>query len=147
MCQPQVPRLPLLPHYQHPGLLRVHTWVWSKLLGGLPKQYLLNIIYLFYDFWLHHVLIAAHELSLLVASGGHSSLQSVGIPMQWLLLLWSTGSRHKGFRNWGTSVLLLLGIQDLPGLEIEPMSPALAGGFFFFFGRWILNHRDHQGSP
>ena len=33
---------------------------------------------------------------LLAASRGYSSLQCVGFSLQWLLLLQSTGSRHKG---------------------------------------------------
>ena len=37
---------------------------------------------------------------------------------------------------------------DLPRLGIEPMSPALAGRFFFFFF-WQADSYplDHQGSP
>ena len=52
-----------------------------------------KFIYFIY-FWLHWV--AAHRLSLVAASGGYSSLQCVGFSMQWLLLLWSMGSRHVG---------------------------------------------------
>ena len=36
-------------------------------------------------------------LSLAAASRGYSSLGWVGFSLQWLLLLWSTGSRHVGF--------------------------------------------------
>ena len=35
-------------------------------------------------------------LSLVVASGGHSSSQCAGLSLSWPLLLWSTGSRHAG---------------------------------------------------
>ena len=57
------------------------------------------------------------------------------------LLLWSRGSRHAGFRSCGLRaqehrlsscgawVLLLHGMWHLPGLGLEPVSPALAGGF------------------
>ena len=41
-------------------------------------------------------------LSPVVASGGYSSLQCVGFSLQWLLLLWSTGSRCTGFSSCGT---------------------------------------------
>ena len=44
---------------------------------------------------------------------------------------------------------------DLPGSEIEPLAPALAGGFFTTelpgkpskpcIGRWVLKPLDHQG--
>ena len=61
--------------------------------------------------------------------------------MQQLLLL-STGSRAHGLSRYGSRVLehrlsscgpraqLLLGVWDLPGPGIEPVSPALVGGFF-----------------
>ena len=35
-------------------------------------------------------------LSLVVASGGHSSSRCVGLSLSWPLLLWSTGSRRAG---------------------------------------------------
>ena len=53
--------------------------------------------------------------------------------------------------------LLLLGMWDLPGSEIEPVSPAVAGGFFTTeppgkpskacIGRWILNHWTTKEAP
>ena len=104
-CQNQVPYLPNLPCYQHPGLLRVYSWVWSKLLGGLPKQYLFKIMYLSDDFWLHWVPLLPVSFLQLWWVGANSSLLFVAFPGQWLLLLRSTG-----FRNCGTLVLLLLGM-------------------------------------
>ena len=56
---------------------------------------------IFFFFWLHWVFVAARRLSLVVASRGYSSLQCVGFSLQWLLLLWSTGSRHVGFSSCG----------------------------------------------
>ena len=52
---------------------------------------LLNLFY----FWLHWVFVAVRGLSLLVASGGYSSLQCVGFSLRWLLLCgaWDLGSR------------------------------------------------------
>ena len=41
-------------------------------------------------------------LSLVVASGGYSSLWCVGFSLQYLLLLQSSGSRHAGFSSCGT---------------------------------------------
>ena len=58
-------------------------------------------IYLFY-FWLRWVFVAAHGLSLVLASRGFSSLQCVGFSLWWLLLLQSTGSRRAGFGSCGT---------------------------------------------
>ena len=42
------------------------------------------------------------RLSLVAASGGYSSLWCVGFSLQWLLLLWSTGSKRVGFSSCGT---------------------------------------------
>ena len=62
----------------------------------LFKEFFLNrIIYLFiFNFWLRSVFVAA--------SGGYSSLRCVGFSLQWLLLLWSTGSRHVDFSSCDT---------------------------------------------
>ena len=55
-------------------------------------------------FWLHWAFVAAHGLSLVAASRGHSSLRCTGFSLRWLLLLQSTGSRHAGFSSCGTRV-------------------------------------------
>ena len=78
--------------------------------------------YFFNLFWLHWVFVAAHGLSLLVASGGYSSLQCAGFSSQWLLLLQSIHSKV-----WGLICSAERGI--FPGQGIKPVSPALAGGF------------------
>ena len=106
-------------------------------------------IYLFYlfIFWLHWVFVAAHRLSLVVVSGGYSSLPCVGFLLRRLLSLRSTGSRHAvavvvahrlsscgsralecRFSSCGTRAQLLHGMWDLPGPGLKPMSPALVGG-------------------
>ena len=43
--------------------------------------------------------------SLVVASRGYSSLRCMGFSLWWLLLLWSTGSRHAGFSSCSTWAL------------------------------------------
>ena len=53
-------------------------------------------------FGLCWVFIAAGGLPLAAASGGYSSLRCAGFSLQWLLLLWSTGSRCAGFSSCGT---------------------------------------------
>ena len=58
--------------------------------------------FFFFFFWLCWVFVAVHGLSLIVASGGYSSLRCVGFSLRWLLLLRSTGSRHAGFSSCGT---------------------------------------------
>ena len=67
---------------------------------GKPLIYFLKFIYLFI-YWLSWVFVAAHRLSLVVASRGYSSLRCVGFSLQWFLLLRSTGSRRAGFSNCG----------------------------------------------
>ena len=61
-------------------------------------KYKFTYFILFIYFWLCWVFVAACGLSLVAASGGYSSLQCAGFSLQWLLLLWSTGSRHAGSR-------------------------------------------------
>ena len=73
-----------------------------------PKVFFFFLIYLFFNFylfiyfWLRWVFVAARGLSLVVASGGYSSLQCTGSSLRWLLLLQSTGSRHAGFNSCGS---------------------------------------------
>ena len=52
-------------------------------------------LFIFY-FWLRWVFVAVRRLSLVVASGGYSSLRCAGFSLRWLLSLRSTGSRHVG---------------------------------------------------
>ena len=51
---------------------------------------------------MHWVFVALCRLSLVVASGGYSSLWYVGFSLWWLFLWQSTGSRHVGFGNYST---------------------------------------------
>ena len=53
-------------------------------------------IYLFIYLWLCWVFISVWGLSLVAASGGHSSSQCAGLSLSRPLLLWSTGSRRAG---------------------------------------------------
>ena len=53
-------------------------------------------IYLFIYFWLCWVFISVRGLSLVVASGGHSSSRCAGLSLSRPLLLRSTGSRRAG---------------------------------------------------
>ena len=57
---------------------------------------------LFIYFWFCWVSVAARGLSLVVASGGYSSLRCVGFSLRWLLLLQSMGSRCAGFSSCGS---------------------------------------------
>ena len=48
------------------------------------------------------VFVAVHRLSLVVASGGSSSLWCMGFSLWWLLLVWSTGFGHASFSSCGS---------------------------------------------
>ena len=54
------------------------------------------IIFLKFIFWLCWVFISVRGLSLVVASGGHSSSRCAGLSLSRPLLLRSTGSRRAG---------------------------------------------------
>ena len=53
----------------------------------------------FIYFWLRCVFFAVRGLFLVAASRGYLSLWRTGFSLQWLLLLWSTGSRCTGFSS------------------------------------------------
>ena len=55
-------------------------------------------------------------------------LWDTGFSLRWLLLLWSVGSRAWA-QYCGARAQLLLGMWNLLRPGIEPVSPALAGGF------------------
>ena len=103
-------------------------------LGSTDRQYYSIFLFFFFVnlfiyFCLRWVFIAAHGLSLVAVSGGYSSLRCAGFSLRWLLLLWSMGSRHAGFSSCDARAQLLRGMWGLPGPGLEPVSPALAGGF------------------
>ena len=58
--------------------------------------FFLIFIYLFIYFWLCWVFVSVWGLSLVVASGGHSSSRCAGLSLSWPLLFRSTSSRHAG---------------------------------------------------
>ena len=64
--------------------------------GFQGKVFFLNLFYLFIYFWVCWVFISVQGLSLVVASGGHSSSRCAGLSLSRPLLLRSTGSRHTG---------------------------------------------------
>ena len=121
------------------------TLLWSQFF----VLFLINLFILFIYFWLRWVFLAACVLSPVAVSGGYSSLRCVGFSLWWLLFLRSMGCRHAGFSSWGTrtqqlqllgsraqaqqlwrtDLTLLRGVWELPGPGLEPVSPALAGGF------------------
>ena len=107
-----------------------------------PSSWLKNIsliwqsfkfIYLFIYFWLCGVLVSVRGLSLVVASGGHSSSRCTGLSLSRpLTVAASLVAEHRlqtrRLSNCGSRAQLLHGMWDLPRPGLEPVSPALAGG-------------------
>ena len=75
-------------------------WVYRKPLNCTLKwvnvNYILNFIYLFIYLWLCWIFVSVRGLSLVVASGDHSSSRCAGRSLSRPLLLRSTGSRRAG---------------------------------------------------
>ena len=82
-------------------------------------------IYLFIYFWLCWVFIAVWRL---FSSYGEQGL--LWVVVHGLLIAVASLVAAHGFRSCGTWPYLPCGTWHLPRAGIEPMSPALAGGFF-----------------
>ena len=95
-------------------------------------------IYLFIYFWLCWVFVSVWGLSLVAASGGHSSSLCTGLSLSWPLLLWSTGSRRAGsvVVAHGPSCSAACGIFPDQGLNPCPL-------------HWQADSQPlhHEGSP
>ena len=76
----------------------VDTILWQ----APDPHFLFFLFILFIYFWLSWVFVVVCGLSLVVVSGGYSSLRCAGFSLRWLLLLQSTGSRHVGFSSCGS---------------------------------------------
>ena len=68
-------------------------------------------------------------LSLVAASGGHSSLWCAGLSLSRPLLLVEHRLQTRRLSSCGSRAQLPRGMWDLPRPGLEPVSPALAGGF------------------
>ena len=75
---------------KHGWYSSMHTSIHFSLLKAI------SFIYLFIYLWLCWVFVSVLGLSLVAASGGHSSSRCVGLSLSRPLLLRSTGSRHAG---------------------------------------------------
>ena len=118
------------------------------------SSFFLKFIYL----WLHWVFVAARGLSLVVVSGGYSSLQCAGFSLRWLLLLPSTGSRCTVFSSCGmlAQQLWLTGsrAQAQQLWRMGLVAPRHVGSSWTrarthvpCIGRWILNHCATRDAP
>ena len=98
----------------------------------------LKFIYLFIYLWLRWVFVSVRGLSLVVASGGHSSSRCAGLSLSRPLLLQSTGSRRAGsvIVAHGPSCSAACGILPDQGTNPCPL-------------HWQADSQPlhHQGSP
>ena len=99
-----------------------------------PPFFFLIFIY----FWLCWVFVSARGLSLVAASGGHSSSRCAGLSLSWPLLMRSTSSRHAG------SVVVAHGLSCSAACRIPPdqgLNPCPL--------HWQADSQPlrHQGSP
>ena len=96
------------------------------------------LIFIYIYFWLCWVFVSVRGLSLVAASGGHSSSQCVGLSLSWPLLLRSTSSRRAGsvVVAHGPSCSVTCGIFPDQGSNPCPL-------------HWQADSQSlrHQGSP
>ena len=85
-------------------------------------------INLFIYFWLCWVFVSVWGLSLVVASGGHSSSPCAGLSLSWPLVA-EYRLQTCRLSSCGPRAQLLRGMWDLPRPGLEHVSPALAGRF------------------
>ena len=75
----------------------IHIYYWDTLSAFLKKIFKFYLfLYLFIYFWLCWVFVSVRGLSLVAASGGHSSSRCGGLSLSRPLLLRSTGFRRAG---------------------------------------------------
>ena len=95
-------------------------------------------LFIFIYLWLCWVFVSVRGLSLVVASGGHSSSRCAGLSPSRPLLLWSTGSRRAGsvIMAHGPSCSAACGIFPDQGSNPCPL-------------HWQADSQPlrHQGSP
>ena len=106
--------------------------------SGKTWNDLCNFFFVFFYLWLCWVFISLRGLSLIVASGDHSSSRCVGLSPSRPLLLRSTGSRHAGSAvvAHGPSCSVACGIFPDQGSNPCPL-------------HWQADSQPlrHQGSP
>ena len=83
-------------HWHQLRQMRIYKATFFKLINVIFLiAFIFIYLFLFY-FWLCWVFVSARGLSLVVASGGHSSSRCAGLSLSRPLLLRSTGSRRAG---------------------------------------------------
>ena len=114
------------------------TTGFSQIFSYADMHFRKIFIYLFIYFWLCWVFVSVRGLSLVAASGGHSSSRCVGLSLSRLLLLRSTGSRR------ADSVVVAHGLSCSPACGIFPDQGSNPCPL-----HWQADSQPlcHQGSP
>ena len=130
-----------LAHFTHAYYWQLPFWCSTKSLSQNPKYQSVNFFkkfILFIYLWLCWVFFSVRGLSLVAASGGHSSLRCAGLSLSQPLLLRSTGSRRAGsvIAAHGPSCSAARGILPDQGTNPCPL-------------HWQADSQPlrHQGSP
>ena len=108
--------------------IRIYHWQYERILIKQWEQLVL-FFFKFIYLWLCWVFVSVRGLSLVVASGGHSSLRCAGPLTVAASLVVEHRLQTRRLSNCGSRVQLLRGMWDLPRPGLEPVSPALAGRF------------------
>ena len=119
--------------------VRVTTFKQNKMKHKTPSSHFFFLTpHLFIYFWLCWIFVSVRGLSLVVASGGHSSSRCAGLSLSRPLLLLSTGSRRAGsvVVAYGPSCSVACGIFRDQGLN--PCTLKQQAG---------SQPLHHQGSP
>ena len=82
-----------------------HTFRYFTCTSRTYTYYLFIYLFYWFYFWLLWIFIAVRRLSVVAVSSGYSSLRCKDVSLWWLLLLWSTSSRHGGFSSCGSQAL------------------------------------------
>ena len=93
------------------------------------SQFCFCFVFYIYYFWLCWVFVSVRELSLVAASGGHSSSRCAGLFTIAASLVAEHRLQTRRLSSCGSRAQLLHGMWDLPRPGLEPVSPALAGRF------------------
>ena len=142
----------------HLDMCQVHRGIWVHLTHipifffFLLSRCFVPVFFFFFKVFIYFILLALRVfvavcgLSLVVASGGYSSLWSMGSSLWWHLLAWSTGSRHASFSSCSSldSREQAQGLNCSTACEIFPdqgLNPVSC------IAKWILNHWITREAP
>ena len=96
ICKMEILSLKLLLRTIWYNVYKHSAYSWNNRSSSSHFNVFFNFYFLFFYLWLCWAFVSVWGLSLVVASGGHSSSRCAGLSLPRPLLLRSTGSRHAG---------------------------------------------------